>query len=52
VCRTVATLSGEISASVSATIENNTIFVTTHCKKLTIGNNLFITRDSRMLRAF
>ena len=37
----VATLPCEMSDS-KATIENKTTFVTTHFKKLTTGNNVFI----------
>jgi len=41
----VATLSYEMSSILEATIENKTISITTittHSKKLTTGNNLFI----------
>ena len=38
----VATLPCEISNVLKATIENKTTSVTTHFKKLTTGNNVFI----------
>jgi len=38
----VATLPCEISSVLKATIENKTTSVTTHFKKLTTGNNVFI----------
>ena len=39
----VATLPCEMSSVLKATIENKTTSVTTHFKKLTTGNNVFIT---------
>jgi len=38
----VATLPREISSVLKATIENKTTSVTTHFKKITTGNNMFI----------
>ena len=38
----VATLPCEMSSVLKATIENETISVTTHFKKITTGNNAFI----------
>jgi len=38
----VATLPGEMSSVLKATIENKTTSVTTHFKILTTGNNVFI----------
>ena len=38
----VATLPCEMSSVLKATIENKTTSVTTHCKKLTTANNVFI----------
>jgi len=38
----VATLPCEMSSVLKATIENRTTSVTTHFKKLTTGNNVFI----------
>ena len=38
----VATLPCEMSSVLKATIENKTTSVTTHFKKLTTGNNVFI----------
>ena len=38
----VATLPCEMSSVLKATIENKTTSVTTHIKKLTSGNNVFI----------
>jgi len=38
----VATLPCEMSSVLRATIENKTTSVTTHFKKLTTGNNVFI----------
>jgi len=41
----VATLSCVISSILKATTENKTTSVTTHFKKLTAGNNVFIVSD-------
>jgi len=41
----VATLPCEMSSVLKATIENKTTSVTTHFKKLTTGNNVFIVSD-------
>ena len=38
----IATLPCEMWSVLKATIENKTTSVTTHCKKLTTGNNVFI----------